>query len=82
MTRITNFGRKRTHVEAISDCNKAYLEDFDAESLLEDSATAAVTNAEGTETAEDGRGVNEQPPKEKRKRGTEKGWHKGNNRNR
>jgi len=75
MTRVTNFGRKRTHVEATFDYNKADLEDSDAESLPEGSAgqsTAAATNAEGVETTEDNRGVNGQPPKKKRKRGPRK----------
>ena len=70
-----NFGRKRTHVEATFDYNEAYLEDSDAESLLEGSAgqsTAAATNAGGVETTEDGRGVNGQPPKKKRKGGPRK----------
>jgi zinc finger CCHC domain-containing protein 9 len=75
MTRITNFGRKRTHVEATFNYNEADLEDSDADSSLENAAgesTAVTPNAEGvepTETPEDDRGVDDQPPKKKRKRG-------------
>jgi hypothetical protein len=75
MTRITNFGRKRTHIEATFNYNKAGLEDSDAESAPRGSAgefTAAATNAEGVENTEDSRDLNGQPPKKKRKRGPRK----------
>lgn len=75
MTRITNVGRKRSYVEATFNYNEAGLEVPDEEPLLGGSAgesTAAVTNTEGIETTEDGRGVNGQPPKKKRKRGPRK----------
>jgi len=75
MTRITSFGRKRSHVEATFNYNEAGLEDPDEESSLGGPAgesTAAVTSAEGIETTEDGRGANGQPPKKKRKRGPRK----------
>ena len=75
MTRITNFGRKRTHVEATFNYNEADLEDSDAELSLggaADESTAVVINAEGTETKEDGCDPSGQPPKKKRKRGPRK----------
>ena len=75
MTRITNFGRKRTHVEATFSYNEGDLEDPDVEPSLEvsdDKPVTAVTNSEGVETTEDGRGVDGQPPKKKRKRGPRK----------
>ena len=76
MTRITNFGRKRTHVEATFDYNEAGLEDSDPESKSPGGSagesTAVVANAEGVETTEDSRGVDGQPPKKKRKRGPRK----------
>ena len=78
MTRITNFGRKRTHVEATFNYNEADSEDSDAGCSLEDtagqSAVAAVhvEGVEPTEVPEDGRGVDGQPPKKKRKRGPRK----------
>jgi len=75
MTRITNFGRKRSHVEATFNYNEAELEDPDEGPSLGSPAgesTAAATNIEGVETTEDGRGANGQPPKKKRKRGPRK----------
>lgn len=69
MTRITNFGRKRSHVEATFSYNEAGLEDPDEGGPAGESA---VTNTEGIEATEDGRGANEQPPKKKRKRGPRK----------
>ena len=75
MTRITNFGRKRTHVEATFDYNEADLKDPNAESSLGgsvDESPVAITNAEGIETTEDGHGADGQPPKRKRKRGPRK----------
>ena len=68
MTRVTNFGRKRTHVEATFN----YNEDPDVDLSLEGSADIAVTNAEKVETAEEGCGASGQPPKKKRKRGPRK----------
>jgi len=75
MTRITNFGRKRTHVEATFNYNEADSEDSNTESSLEGAAgefTAVVTNAGGIDTTGDGRDVDGQPPKKKRKRGPRK----------
>ena len=75
MTRITNFGRKRTHVEATFSHNETDLEGPDAESQqgeAADKSTVAVTNIEGVDTTEDGRDSNGQPPKKKRKRGPRK----------
>ena len=72
MTRITNLGRKRTHVEATFNYNEADLEDSDAELSPEaaaDESTIAVTNAESIETTEDRYGTDGQPPKKKRRRG-------------
>ena len=75
MTRITNFARKRTHVEATFNYNEADLEDSDAESIMggaADESATAVANTEIVEIAEDGRGADGQPPKKKRKRGPRK----------
>jgi hypothetical protein len=75
MTRITNFGRKRTHVEATFNYSKADLEDSDAELLLgqaADESTTNVTDTKGAEITGDGHGADGQPPKKKRKRGPRK----------
>ena len=73
MTRITNLGRKRTHVEATFNYHEADL-DSDAGPLAGDAAdeSVAVANIKGVETAEDDRGADGQPPKKKRKRGPRK----------
>ena len=66
MTRITNFGRKRAHVEATFNYNEADFEGHDTESSLggaADGSTTVIANAEG---------VDAQPPKKKRKRGPRK----------
>ena len=79
MTRITNFGRKRTHVEATFNYNEAGSEDSDTDRSRGGAAgepTEVVTvdaeGAEPTEVPEGGRGVDGQPPKKKRKRGPRK----------
>lgn len=70
MTRVTNFGRKRTHVEATFNYNDPGLQESDAEPpALEgaaDEPSATVTTTADTRTA-DG-----QPVKKKRKRGPRK----------
>ena len=75
MTRITNFGRKRTHVEATFNYNEADSDDSNAESppggAVDESAASAV-NFEGVYIAQDDRSSNGQPPKKKRKRGPRK----------
>ena len=74
MTRITNLGRKRTHVEATFNYNESDSDDPHVGSSLgtvAEVSTVVVTNVEGAETAEDG-GTGEQPPKKKRKRGPRK----------
>lgn len=73
MTRITNLGRKRTHVEATFNYHEADL-DPDAGPLVGDAADQSVAgaNVKGVETAEDDRGADGQPPKKKRKRGPRK----------
>jgi len=71
MTRVTNVGRKRTHVEATFDYNDVDLEDPDADTLaggVADESTAAIAN---DETNED-RSADGPPPKKKRKRGPRK----------
>jgi len=72
MTRITNLGRKRTHVEATFNYHEADL-GSDA-GLVEDAVdeSVAVADIKGVETAEDGCGADGQPPKKKRKRGPRK----------
>ena len=75
MTRITNLGRKRTHVEATFDYNEIDLEDPDAgppAGGATDEPTADVANAEGGETINEGRSIDGPPPKKKRKRGPRK----------
>jgi hypothetical protein len=78
MTRITNFGRKRTHVEATFNYNEAGSEDSDADRSQGGAAgeptvvAVDVEGAEPTEVPEDCRGVDGQPPKKKRKRGPRK----------
>ena len=75
MTRVTNFCRKRTHVEATFNYNEADLEDSDAESSPggeADQPSAVVTDSKGAETTGDGPGDDGQPPKKKRKRGPRK----------
>ena len=73
MTRITNFGRKRTHVEATFNYLEADL-DSGAGPSVGDAAdqSIVVANIKGVETAGDERGADEQPPKKKRKRGPRK----------
>lgn len=75
MTRVTNLGRKRTHVEATFNYNEADLVDADAESSrvgATDQSAAVVTDTEGVEIIGDGSGADGQPPKKKRKRGPRK----------
>ena len=75
MTRVTNLGRKRTHVEATFNYNEADLGDSDVvSSVVRDigESSTAPANTEGTEAAEDGHGADGQPPKKKRKRGPRK----------
>jgi hypothetical protein len=78
MTRITNFGRKRTHVEATFNYNEAGSEDSDTDRSQGGAVgepTVVAVDAEGaepTEVPEDSRGADGQPPKKKRKRGPRK----------
>ena len=75
MTRITNVGRKRTHVEATFNYSKGASEDPDTEPTLGETAgepATVVANTEGMETTKDSRGADGQPPKKKRKRGPRK----------
>ena len=74
MTRITNFGRKRTHVEASFNYNQAELGDTDAESPQCGAGDKpdAITNEEDAGTAREGCGVDGEPPKKRRKRGPRK----------
>lgn len=58
MTRVTDFGRKRAHVEATFNYNEADLD--------------VVTSTQGVEIAGDVPGADGQPPKKKRKRGPRK----------
>ena len=71
MTRITNFGRKRTHVEATFNYNEDKPEDSDAALPLGETAVGSVAAVMDTEveTTGDGHGADGQPPKKKRKRG-------------
>ena len=74
MTRITNVGRKRTHVEATFNYNEVDLEDPDADPSaggVADGSTAAIPNFED-ETTNEGRGADGPPLKKKRKRGPRK----------
>ena len=74
MTRITNFGRKRTHVKATFNYNEPDLEGCDAGLSLgvaADGCATAVMDTEVGTTGED-RGADGQPPKKKRKRGPRK----------
>jgi len=74
MTRITNVGRKRTHVEATFNYNEADFGDSDADPSVgvADESKATIADAEGADTTKEDRDVDEQPPKKKRKRGPRK----------
>ena len=76
MTRITDFGRKRTHVEATFNYNEADPEDCDVRSssvgVADDESATVVTGAEGVEITGDGPDADGRPPKKKRKRGPRK----------
>jgi len=75
MTRITNLGRKRTHVEATFSYNEVDLGNSDPDSSVGGVAyesTAAIANAEGGETTIEDRGADGPPPKKRRKRGPRK----------
>lgn len=71
MTRITDLGRKRTHVEATFNYNEPDPEDSDAELSLGGAADGSTTVVMDTQvgTTGDGSGADGQPPKKKRKRG-------------
>lgn len=71
MTRITNFGRKRTHVEATFNYNEAEPGDSDAVLPLGEATGGSVAVVKDTEAEAigDGHSADGQPPKKKRKRG-------------
>jgi len=75
MTRITNVGRKRAHVEPTFDYNEVDLEDPSADPLtggVTGETAADVANAQGGETTNEDRDADGSPPKKKRKRGPRK----------